>query len=85
MDDHNAFQAVAVFSLDQNMFLEEIERHLVWNQKKIPSAYISVFNGIGKYHAQASISGKPKLTHSKTMQRDGQISITIEVSASDSV
>ncbi|XP_014556458.1 hypothetical protein COCVIDRAFT_99771, partial [Bipolaris victoriae FI3] len=58
MDDRNAFQAVAVFSLDQNMFLEEIERHLVWNQKKIPSAYISVFNGIGKYHDQAQRIGQ---------------------------
>ncbi|EUC46049.1 hypothetical protein COCMIDRAFT_4794 [Bipolaris oryzae ATCC 44560] len=65
MDDHNAFQAVAVFSLDQNMFLEEIERHLVWNQKKIPSAYISVFNGIGHAERQANF-------HYERSQRIGQ-------------
>lgn len=46
MDDRNAFQAVAVFSLDQNMFLDEIERHLVWNQKRIPSAYIYRFSTV---------------------------------------
>jgi len=85
MDDRNAFQAVAVFSLDQNMFLDEIERHLVWNQKRIPSAYISVFNGIGTYHAQAPASDIHRLTHFKVMQTDGQISITRGVSASDSV
>lgn len=67
------------------MFQEEIERHLVWNQKKIPSAYISVFNDIGTCHTQASASDEPELTHFQAIQRDGRIFITIEVSASDSV
>ncbi|KAH7562663.1 hypothetical protein BM1_02183 [Bipolaris maydis] len=65
MDDCNAFQAVAVFSLDQNMFLEDIERHLVWNQKKIPSPFISVFNGIDHAERRAKF-------HYDTSKRIGQ-------------
>ncbi|KAF5853388.1 hypothetical protein GGP41_001953 [Bipolaris sorokiniana] len=47
------------------MFQEEIERHLVWNQKKIPSAYISVFNDIGHTERRANF-------HYDRSQRIGQ-------------
>lgn len=40
----NAFQAVAEFNINQYLTKEGIERHLVWNQKKNPSAFISAFN-----------------------------------------
>ncbi|KAH7359825.1 hypothetical protein BKA66DRAFT_372905, partial [Pyrenochaeta sp. MPI-SDFR-AT-0127] len=44
IDKSNAFQAVAEFKIHQFLTKEAIERHLVWNQKKKPSAFISAFN-----------------------------------------
>ena len=40
----NAFQAVGEFKIETEATKERIERHLVWNKKKNPSAYISVFD-----------------------------------------
>lgn len=44
IDCRNAFQAIGEFSIRRSMGQETIKRHLVWNRKKVPSAYIPVFN-----------------------------------------
>ncbi|KAI4654935.1 uncharacterized protein J4E78_007114 [Alternaria triticimaculans] len=44
MEAGMAFQPVAKFNVHGYLHREGIERQLVWNQKKDPSAFISVFN-----------------------------------------
>ncbi|KAG9195627.1 hypothetical protein G6011_00748 [Alternaria panax] len=44
--DEEAFQPVAEFTIHEFLNRGGIERHLVWNQKKDPSGYISVFNDL---------------------------------------
>ncbi|USP75522.1 hypothetical protein yc1106_02796 [Curvularia clavata] len=65
IDDGNAFQSVGYFSIDPCMLLEAIERHLVWNQTRIPTAYISVFDEKKYAEQRASF-------HYKKAKRVGQ-------------
>lgn len=44
LKDGIAFQPVANFTIHEYLHREGIERQLIWNQKKDPSGYISVFN-----------------------------------------
>jgi len=46
ISEGNAFQAVSPFTAENDLTRERIERHLIWNKKKDPSSYISVFNGL---------------------------------------
>jgi hypothetical protein len=45
----NAFQAIAKFTLGDDLNRERIERHLIWNKKVNPSCYISTFNKLSKF------------------------------------
>ncbi|KNG46814.1 hypothetical protein DDE82_004327 [Stemphylium lycopersici] len=45
IDEKNAFQSVGKFKLSEDLTLERIERHLVWNKKREPSSFISAFDG----------------------------------------
>lgn len=51
IDEKNAFQSVGKFKLSEDLTLERIERHLVWNKKREPSSFISAFDGAGKLDA----------------------------------
>jgi predicted transcriptional regulator len=44
----NAFQAVGRVVLERDLTKQRIERHLVWNKKRGPSTWISVFNALRK-------------------------------------
>lgn len=43
----NAFQALGDYDITKDATRERIERHLIWNKKREPSSYISVFNSLG--------------------------------------
>jgi hypothetical protein len=45
----NAFQAIAKFTIGDDLNRERIERHLIWNKKVNPSCYISTFNELSKF------------------------------------
>ena len=53
IEEGAAFQTVADFNLAEHLNKEGIELHLVWNQKRIPSGYISVFNQLGRVPIKA--------------------------------
>ena len=44
----NAFQTIGEVVFNKSVTKEGIERHLVWNKKKDPSTWISMFHGFGK-------------------------------------
>lgn len=48
IEDGNAFQSIAGFSIHEYLKKECIEQHLIWNQREHPSAYISTFDHMGR-------------------------------------
>jgi hypothetical protein len=49
IENGNAFQPVCPFEVAKDLNRERIERHLIWNKKKNPSSYISVFNHLCEF------------------------------------
>ncbi|CAN9374924.1 unnamed protein product [Alternaria alternata] len=65
IQDGMAFQPVARFTVHDYLHREGIERHLVWNQKKDPSGYVSVFDDLSHAKRRAGF-------HYDESQRIGQ-------------
>lgn len=49
MKDSVAFQSIGKFAISEDLSRNRIERHVIWNQKKDPSSYVSVSNSISEY------------------------------------
>lgn len=78
IQDGMAFQPVARFTVHDYLHREGIERHLVWNQKKDPSGYVSVFNDLCESNSTDGCSCL--LTSVEHMQRDEQAFIMTRAS-----
>ncbi|KAF3006065.1 hypothetical protein E8E13_010969 [Curvularia kusanoi] len=61
----NAFQTVGEVKFNKHVNKEGIQRHLVWNKKKDPSAWISMFSGLSHAKRRAEF-------HYNESQRIGQ-------------
>ncbi|KAJ8109762.1 hypothetical protein OPT61_g7220 [Boeremia exigua] len=76
LQDDNAFQTVGEVNLEVNLTKEGIQRHLVWNKKKSPSGWISMFEG--KSHSE-----RRARFHYKDSQKIGQRVTIAEISTGD--
>ncbi|KAH6629438.1 hypothetical protein C7974DRAFT_186315 [Boeremia exigua] len=74
--DGNAFQTVGNPTFSEKVTKEGIERHLVWNKKKDPSAWISMFDELS--HAK-----RRALFHYDESQRIGQRVTIAQISTAD--
>ncbi|KAH6614347.1 hypothetical protein C7974DRAFT_444368, partial [Boeremia exigua] len=74
----NAFQAVGNVDFRRELTKPRIERHLVWNKKRDPSSFISVFNDLDPAQRRADF-------HYSIGQRIGHRVSVAEISTADLV
>lgn len=69
----NAFQTVGEVNFNKGVTKEGIERHLVWNKKRDPSTWISMFDELCKFQTPSKIASR--LTHSRACKKARRITL----------